>query len=167
MVRGLESEPVQSEIDAAAGRSAALQAHVVSREALDLQRKKEGLLMARVRVTRDLERARNPRWRAVLTKALADLDAQLAIPAMAAVEVSIETSSVILSALAKGLPSEEIARILVIAGAAFDDDERAVRWLQEPNIQTGTRPPVSLIGTPEGFAAVESVLRQIQYGVFG
>jgi hypothetical protein len=151
MARGFVREPVQSEIDAATGRSAALQAYVVSRDTLDLQRKKEGLLMARARVMRDLEGVRNARYRAVLTKALADLDAQLAIPAMAAQEV----------------PSEEIARILVIAGAAFDDDERAVRWLQEPNIQTGARPPVSLIGTPEGFAVVESVLRQIQYGVFG
>jgi putative toxin-antitoxin system antitoxin component (TIGR02293 family) len=114
MARGLESEPVRSEIDAVAGRSAALQAYVVSRDTLELQRKKEGLLMA-----------------------------------------------------AHEISSEEIARILAIAGAAFDDDERAVRWLQEPNIQTGTRPPVTLIGTPEGFAVVESVLRQIQYGVFG
>ena len=64
-------------------------------------------------------------------------------------------------------PSEDVARILEIAKEAFDDSEKALRWLQEPNIQTGKKPPVSLIGTPEGFATVESVLRQIQYGVFG
>jgi len=68
---------------------------------------------------------------------------------------------------ANNLPAEDIARILEIASEAFDDADRARRWLEEPNIQTGNKPPVSLIGTPEGFAAVESVLRQIQYGVFG
>jgi uncharacterized protein (DUF2384 family) len=68
---------------------------------------------------------------------------------------------------ADNLPSEDIARILEIAKEAFDNSEKALRWLQEPNIQTGQKPPVSLIGTPEGFATVESVLRQIQYGVFG
>lgn len=40
-----------------------------------------------------------------------------------------------------------------------DDADLAGRWLQEPNIP-------GVIGTPEGFAAVETVLRQIQYGVF-
>ena|SRR2546426_525112 len=68
---------------------------------------------------------------------------------------------------ANNLPAEDIARILEIASEAFDDADRARRWLEEPNIQAGNKPPVSLIGTPEGFAAVESVLRQIQYGVFG
>jgi hypothetical protein len=68
---------------------------------------------------------------------------------------------------ANNLPSENIVGILEIASEAFDDSEKALRWLQEPNIQTGQKPPVSLIGTPEGFATVESVLRQIQYGVFG
>jgi hypothetical protein len=33
--------------------------------------------MSRTRVVRDLENAQNPRYRAVLSKALADLDAQL------------------------------------------------------------------------------------------
>jgi len=110
---------------------------------------------------RDLENTRNPRYRAVLTKALADLDAQLAGFATPALTEPAAISTV------NNLTSEGVARILAIASAAFDDDERATRWLQEPNIQTGNRPPVSLIGTPEGFATVESVLRQIQYGVFG
>ena len=40
-------------------------------------RKKESILMSRSRVVRDIENARNPRYKAVLCKALADLDAQL------------------------------------------------------------------------------------------
>ncbi len=77
MARGWESKSVEAQIDMAEDRSAALRAEVVSRETLDLQRKKEGLLMSRTRVVRDLKNAQNPRYREVLNKALADLDAQL------------------------------------------------------------------------------------------
>ena len=170
MARGWESKSVRSEIDAPAARSAAPQAREVSSEVLDLLRKKESILMSRSRVVRDIENARNPRYKAVLCKALADLDAQLAaLPAMATREDDIETTSVTHFTRAKptSLPSQDMARILAIASAAFDDEEKAGRWLQEPNMQTGNIPPVSLIGTPEGFAVVESVLHQIQYGVFG
>jgi hypothetical protein len=38
--------------------------------------------MSRTRVVRDLENAQNPRYKAVLNKALADLDAQLTTLAM-------------------------------------------------------------------------------------
>ena len=161
MARGWERKSVQTEIGVAARRNAAPQAQAVSRGTLDLQRKRENILLSRARVMRGLENVQNPRYRAVLTKTLADLDAQLATSAMRA----LTESAAILTA--NNLAAEDIARVLAIASAAFDDDERAVRWLQEPNIQTGKRPPVSLIGTPEGFATVESVLRQIQYGVFG
>lgn len=58
-------------------RTAAAQAKVLSQETLDLLRKKESLLMSRNRVVRDIETAQNPRYKAVLTKALAELDAQL------------------------------------------------------------------------------------------
>jgi Protein of unknown function (DUF2384) len=150
MAKGWESKSARSKIDAAASRRGAPHADEHSSEFLDLLRKKESLLMSRVRIIRDLENAHNPRYRAVLTKALADLDAQLAI-----------------ARAVPSLPTEDIGRILAIASAAFDDVEKAGRWLQEPNIQTGNIPPVSLIGTPEGFAVVESVLHQIQYGVFG
>ena len=84
MARGWESKSVEAQIDMAEDRSAAQRAEVVSRETLDLQRKKESLLMSRTRVVRDLENAQNPRYRAVLNKALADLDAQLSTLAMTA-----------------------------------------------------------------------------------
>jgi hypothetical protein len=41
-------------------------------------RKKENLLLSRTRVLRELETVQNPRCRAQLSKALADLEAQLA-----------------------------------------------------------------------------------------
>jgi putative toxin-antitoxin system antitoxin component (TIGR02293 family) len=57
-------------------------------------------------------------------------------------------------------------KILEIATDAFDDEEKASEWLHEPNIRTGNRPPIELIGTPEGFRAVETVLNQIKYAIF-
>ncbi|MGD0771801.1 MAG: hypothetical protein ABSC05_03155 [Candidatus Solibacter sp.] len=77
MARGWESKSVATQIDMAENRSAVARAKVLSEESLDLLRKKESLLMSRTRVVRDLESAQNPRYRAVLSKALADLDAQL------------------------------------------------------------------------------------------
>ena len=77
MARGWESKSVETQIDMAEDRSAVARAKVLSQESLDLLRKKESILMSRTRVVRDLENAQNPRYRAVLSKALADLDAQL------------------------------------------------------------------------------------------
>jgi putative toxin-antitoxin system antitoxin component (TIGR02293 family) len=57
-------------------------------------------------------------------------------------------------------------KILAIATDAFDDEEKALDWLHEPNVRTGNRPPIELIGTPEGFHAVETVLNQIKYAIF-
>ena len=77
MARGWESKSVEAQIDMAEYHSAAAQAKVLSQETLDLLRKKESLQMSRTRVVRDLQNAQNPRYKAVLSKALADLDAQL------------------------------------------------------------------------------------------
>jgi hypothetical protein len=77
MARGWESKSVETQIDMAEDRSAVARAKVLSQVSLDLLRKKESILMSRTRVVRDMENAQNPRYRAVLSKALADLDAQL------------------------------------------------------------------------------------------
>jgi hypothetical protein len=77
MARGWESKSVETQIDMAENRSAVARAKVLSDVSLDLLRKKESILMSRTRVVRDLENAQNPRYRAVLGKALRDLDAQL------------------------------------------------------------------------------------------
>ena len=77
MARGWESKSVEDQIDMAEARSNHIRARVLSEEAIEALRKKESILMSRTRVVRDIEHAQNPRYRAVLTKALADLDAQL------------------------------------------------------------------------------------------
>ncbi|MCX6627235.1 MAG: hypothetical protein NTW28_06360 [Candidatus Solibacter sp.] len=77
MARGWESKSVEAQIDMAENRTAVARAKVLSEVSLDLLRKKESLLMSRTRVVRDLENAQSPRYKALLSKALAELDAQL------------------------------------------------------------------------------------------
>ena len=82
MARGWESKSVETQIDMAEDRNSIARARVLSEQSLDLLRKKESILMSRTRVVRDLENAQNPRYKVVLSKALADLDAQLTTLAM-------------------------------------------------------------------------------------
>jgi len=79
MARGWESKSVEAQIDAAQVHihSAVLQ-KTPNPEMLETIRKKETILLSRTRVIRELESAQNPRYKAVLSKALVDLDAQLA-----------------------------------------------------------------------------------------
>ena len=78
MARGWESKSVEAQIDAAEvhDRSASIERNPTP-ETLELIRKKETILLSRTRVVRELGNAQNPRYKAVLSKALADLDAQL------------------------------------------------------------------------------------------
>jgi len=77
MARGWESKSVEAQIDMAEAHRATKHANAPSPESLELIRKKENILLSRTRVARELDNAQNPRYKAVLTKALADLDAQL------------------------------------------------------------------------------------------
>jgi hypothetical protein len=77
MARGWESKSVEAQIDMAEDRRAKTTAHKLSCEALDALRKRESLLSSRARVVREMENSQNPRYIAVLTKGLADLDVQL------------------------------------------------------------------------------------------
>ena len=64
----------------------------------------------------------------------------------------------------RGMTYEQ--QIVKIATDAFDDEQLAQAWLQEPNIRTGGRAPIELIDTQDGFRAVETVLNQIKYSIF-
>jgi hypothetical protein len=77
MARGWESKSVEDQIDMAEVFRATAAVKQLTSETLEALRKREGLLMSRTRVVRELENAQNPRYKAVLTKALAELDAQL------------------------------------------------------------------------------------------
>jgi len=77
MARGWESKAVEAQIDLAEAHRPSVAATAPSPESLVLIRQKENILLSRTRVVRDLHTAQNPRYKAVLAKALADLDAQL------------------------------------------------------------------------------------------
>jgi hypothetical protein len=77
MARGWESKSVEAQIDMAEAHRTAKPRMAPTAQSLEVIRKKETILLSRTRVVRELDNAQNPRYRAVLTKALADLDAQL------------------------------------------------------------------------------------------
>src|SRR5262249_16244071 len=77
MARGWESKSVEAQIDMADAARAAVAAKALSPEDITELRKKETLNLSRTRAIREMKSAQNPRYKAVLTKALADLAAQL------------------------------------------------------------------------------------------
>ena len=77
MARGWESKSVEAQIDEAGHHRSAILENTPSPEQLELIRKRETIVLSRTRVVRELEAAKNPRYKAVLSKALADLEAQL------------------------------------------------------------------------------------------
>jgi hypothetical protein len=77
MARGWESKSVEEQIDMAE-RHAAASAPKLSREEIETLRKRENLQLSRTRVIREMEATRNPRYKEVLTKALAELDNRIA-----------------------------------------------------------------------------------------
>ena len=78
MARGWESKSIEAQIDEAESLRSADLENIPAPETLELIRKKENILLSRIRVVRDMNTAQNPRYKAQLNKALQDLDAQLA-----------------------------------------------------------------------------------------
>ena len=78
MARGWESKSVEAQIDAAGvSRPSAVSENTPPPQVLEAIRRKESILLSRIRVVRELKSTQNPRYKALLNKALADLDAQL------------------------------------------------------------------------------------------
>jgi hypothetical protein len=78
MARGWESKAVEAQLDDAAAKPGPRAAEQMSPAQAERLRKKEGLKLSRLRVAHDLAGATNPRYRQMLTAALAHLDRQLA-----------------------------------------------------------------------------------------
>jgi hypothetical protein len=76
VARGWESKAVEAQIDAAASKSKDLAPALTPEERERLARK-SSLVLARVKAAKDLESTQNPRFKAILMRALADLDRQL------------------------------------------------------------------------------------------
>jgi len=79
MARGWESKSVEAQIDMAASNNRrAIIEETPDPVKVERIRQKENILLSRTRVARELKQVQNPRYRELLNKALADLDAQLA-----------------------------------------------------------------------------------------
>lgn len=77
MARGWESKSAEAQADMAEAHHSVDLDNSPSPEILEALRKKESILLSRTRVMRELNSAQNPRYKAMLSKALADLDAKL------------------------------------------------------------------------------------------
>jgi hypothetical protein len=76
MARGWESKSVEAQQDEAAGRTTSANPHL-TREEIDQLRERETLRLSRQSVVQQLERSHDPRHRAMLERAIADLDRKL------------------------------------------------------------------------------------------
>jgi hypothetical protein len=77
MAKGWESKSVEDQIQDSQITEKTTDKRQLTAQQMEAHRRKEVLLLSRVRVERDLSASQNPRYREQLTKALLDLDAQL------------------------------------------------------------------------------------------
>jgi hypothetical protein len=77
MARGWESKSVESQIETAETQVRPSFDEQIPPAEMAVLRKREGLNLSRTRVLRELETSQNPRYRNLMEKALADLDAEL------------------------------------------------------------------------------------------
>ena len=77
MARGWESKSVEEQISEKERSEKADDSKVTAKQAAGFQGKRESLLLARTHTITSLESARDPRYRALLERTLAHLDAQL------------------------------------------------------------------------------------------
>jgi hypothetical protein len=78
MARGWESKSVEEQIEAAHERASGVRRPRLSVEQVETERKRDGLLLQRTRVLRDLSGCTNDRYRITLASGLAYLEEQLA-----------------------------------------------------------------------------------------
>ena len=78
MARGWDSKSVESQIESAESNKKNHAHQAISTAEMASIREREGLLLSRTRIVRELETSQNPRYRQILDKALADLDIRLA-----------------------------------------------------------------------------------------
>lgn len=77
MARGWESKAVEEQVQEKKEEGKGKGRKSLTPEEMDLKRRREVLLLSRARAQKDLESSKEGRYREMLTRALADLDAQL------------------------------------------------------------------------------------------
>jgi hypothetical protein len=78
MARGWESKAVEGQVQERESKEDRKNKKQVSQDEVEVRRQRGILLLSRARVAIDLQAAQAPRYRDQLTRALADIDAQLA-----------------------------------------------------------------------------------------
>jgi hypothetical protein len=78
MARGWESKSVESQQDLVRDQHKS-QRQALSEEAKKMQREREGLLLSRTRVVKQIEASTNEQYTKVLREALQELDAKIAM----------------------------------------------------------------------------------------
>lgn len=77
MARGWESKAVEEQVQEHKEESRGKGRKSLTPAQMDLRRRREVLLLSKARTQKDLETSKDGRYREMLTRALADLDAQL------------------------------------------------------------------------------------------
>jgi hypothetical protein len=77
MARGWESKAVEDQLAAAEAKKEAQSRPRLTAEEAGRRARKEALMLDRTRIVRELDEARNPRYRALLEKSLAHVEAEL------------------------------------------------------------------------------------------
>jgi hypothetical protein len=77
MAKGWESKSVESQVQDSQSKGRTKQGEVLTPLQIDTRRRREVLILSRARVERDLQLSQDQRYRDLLTRALADIEAQL------------------------------------------------------------------------------------------
>ncbi|HUP39762.1 MAG TPA: hypothetical protein VM115_06550 [Vicinamibacterales bacterium] len=77
MARGWESKSVEDQIAASEDRKSAAAKKARTADEIALETRKQGLLLSRTKIVRDIENARDERHRTALQQALDYIDAQI------------------------------------------------------------------------------------------
>lgn len=77
MAKGWESKAIEEQVQEAEAKNNRSGKPQLTPSQLDSRRRRNVLLLSRARVERELQSSLNPRYKEQLTRALADLDAQL------------------------------------------------------------------------------------------
>jgi hypothetical protein len=78
MARGWDSKSIESQIESANTEKSSENTEHRSPAEIEKLRQWESLMLSRTRVLHQMEACRNPRYRVILDKALADLESRLA-----------------------------------------------------------------------------------------
>jgi hypothetical protein len=77
MAKGWESKAVESQVQDSQGKTLSKGGARLTPSEVDTRRRREVLMLSRSRVERDLQTSQDERYKALLTRALADIEAQI------------------------------------------------------------------------------------------